>query len=422
MLQIFHKEAAVKVTSRCFHWSVLGAATLSWALLLNSQASAQWPQWRGPNRDGISSETGLLKTWPEDGPQVLWRIPAGEGFAGIAVAAGRAYTLFGQGDDEFVVCLEASSGKELWRFRADTIFTESHGNGPRSTPTVEGDRVFGLSTKGKLYALNSTSGEKVWQRDFVAEFGSSVPSWGFSTSPLVEGELLLVEVGGAAGKSIVAFDKKSGDVVWTSHTDKPAYSSPVATTFNDTRQILFMTASHLVGVAPADGQVYWKYPWSAHGGINVATPILVPGDQIFLSAAYDYGAVLLKMKAADGGIGVEEVWRSKVMKNHFNSSVLHEGYLYGFDNAILKCIEANTGANQWEARGFGKGSLTLADGHLIVLGEEGKLGLIEVSPEAYKEKASAQVLEGRCWTVPTLAGGKLYLRNGKEMICLDVTG
>jgi outer membrane protein assembly factor BamB len=399
----------------------LTTAALCWTGHADGEsAGAEWPQWRGPNRDGISIEKGLLKTWPEGGPKVLWRAPLGEGFSGISISGGRAYTMFAQGDDEFAACLDASTGKEIWRFRTDAKFVEGNGSGPRSTPTVDEGLVFVLGAKGKFFALNSKNGNKVWDHDFVEEFDSSMRNGGFSTSALVEGKLLLVEAGGGAGKSIVAFDKKDGRVAWTSHTDTAGYSSPLAITFNGIRQILFLTSKTLLAVSPVDGQIYWKYPWSAFRGINIATPILVPEDKIFLSASYDYGAVLLRMQAADGTMSVAEVWRSRVMKNHFNSSVLDGNFLYGFDGTILKCIEASSGAQQWRRRDFGKGSLILADGHLIVLGDDGKLALVEVNSTDYKEKARAQVLEGKCWTVPTLAGGKLYIRNEKELVCLDM--
>ena len=231
--------------------------------------------------------------------------------------------------------------------------------------------------------------------------------------------MLLVEVGGeAAGQSIAAFDKGSGALQWTSHTGGAGYSSPIAINALGVRQIVFLTSGNLISVAPEDGQVYWKYPWTQTEGI--ATPIFLPEDRIFISSSYDKGAALLKMTATDEGLGIEEVWKSRVMKNHFNSSVLGGNFLYGFDNAILTCIEASSGTEQWRRRGFGKGSLILADGHLIVLGDAGKLALVEVNSAEYKEKAQAQVLEGKCWTVPTLAGGKLYIRNEKELVCLDM--
>jgi len=389
---------------------------------VNAQADGNkkgdWAQWRGPNRDGVSSATGLLKTWPEGGPQVVWRMPIGEGYSGLSIARGRIYTLSGEAPDEFVLCLDANDGSEIWRFRSDTNFTESHGNGPRSTPTVEGNRVYVQSAKGKLYCLDAESGAKVWHRDLRRHFDSDIPGWGFASSPLIEGDLLLLEVGGKEGQSIAAFDKKTGHVLWTSHTDALAYSSPIALTFNGVRQILFLTQNNLVSVAPADGTVYWTYPWE--GAINIATPIFIPDDKIFISAAYGKGAALLQMNAVNDGIGVEEIWKSRVMKNWINSSVLHKGYLYGFDSSIFKCIEADTGEEQWKVRGFARGSLILADGHLIALGEEGKLALVEATPEAFREKASFQVLEGKCWTQPTLVGGKLYVRNEEEIVCLNV--
>ena len=396
-------------------WYLVGAVLSAKAA---DHSAAEWAQWRGPNRDGISSETGFLKNWSKEGPKVLWHIPLGDGYSGISIAQDKVYTMFAEGNDEFVVCLDASDGGEIWRFRSGTKFTEQRGDGPRSMPTVHNDSVFALGAEGKLYALNAHDGTKLWAHNFVEEFDSKIPTWGFSSSPLVEDNLVIVEAGGRDGKAIVAFDKKSGDVVWTNHTDEVGYSSPISIDFGGVRQIVFLTSKTLLSLAPENGQIYWKYLWPE--GINIATPIFIPDDKIFISASYDKGAVLLRMIADGDGIGIEEVWKSRVMKNHFNSSVLQGDYLYGFDNAILTCIEVNTGEEQWRQRGFGKGSLLLADGYLIILGEGGKLALVEVSPSEYREKARFQLFDDKCWTVPTLAGGRLYLRNQKEMVCLDL--
>ena len=396
-------------------WYLVGATLSTEA---DDNSTVEWAQWRGPNRDGISSETGFLKNWSPEGPKVLWQIPLGDGYSGISIAQDKIYTMFAEGDDEFVICLNASDGVEVWRFRSGTKFTEQRGDGPRSMPTVHGDSVFALGTEGKLYALDAHDGTKLWSHNFVEEFDSKIPTWGFSSSPLIEGDLLIVEAGGKDEKAIVAFDKKSGNVVWTNHTDEVGYSSPIPIDFGGVRQIIFLTSKTLLSLAPENGQIYWKYSWPE--GINIATPIFVPDDKIFISASYDKGAVLLRMVADGDRIGIEEVWKSRVMKNHFNSSVLQGDYLYGFDNAILTCIEANTGEERWRHRGFEKGSLLLADGHLIILGEGGKLALAEISPNEYIEKARFQLFDDKCWTVPTLAGRKLYLRNQKEMLCLDL--
>ena len=406
---------------RQFATALFGVCYLASAVLSAEAAdhsTAEWAQWRGPNRDGISSETGFLKNWSPEGPKVLWHIPLGAGYSGISIAQGKVYTMCAEGSDEYVICLDASNGKEVWRFRSGAKFTEQRGDGPRSMPTVHGDSVFALGAEGKLYALDASDGTKLWAHNFVEEFGSKIPTWGFSSSPLIEGDLVLVEAGGKDGQAIIAFNKKSGDVVWTTHTDEVGYSSPIPIDFGGVRQIIFLTSKTLLSVAPEDGQIYWKYPWPE--GINIATPIFIPDDKIFISASYDKGAVLLKMMTDEEGIGVEEVWKSRVMKNHFNSSVLQGDYLYGFDNAILTCIEVNTGEEQWRQRGFKKGSLLLADGYLIILGEGGKLALAEANPNEYNEKALFQLFDDKCWTVPTLAGGKLYIRNQKEMVCLDL--
>ncbi len=413
------------------------SALLCGAVLTAS--ATEWPQWRGPNRDGVSDEVGILKEWAASGPKVLWSRPLGEGFSGISVSQGRVYTMFSKGNDEFVVCLNATDGQEIWRFRSDKNYHEGQGgNGPRATPTIDGNLLFTISAHGKLYALNAENGEKVWSHDLQRKFGSKMPRWGFSTSPLVDGELLLVEAGGKGEKSIVAFNKSSGDVIWSSHKDKLGYSSPIAITVKGVRQIICFTGTKLVSVSPTDGKIYWEYAWKTGYDVNAATPVFIPPDKVFISSGYDKGAAVLQMRVFishdddraaveqirenQGTIRIEEIWKNRKMKNQFSSSVLHENYLYGFDNSILKCIEADTGEEQWKSRGFGKGTVVLADGHLIILSDRGKLGLAEATPAEYIEKASAKVLSGLCWTAPTLANGKLYVRNEEEIVCLDMTG
>ncbi|MDE0299761.1 MAG: PQQ-like beta-propeller repeat protein [Candidatus Poribacteria bacterium] len=408
------------------------ANLLAVSLLLISGISiagaTDWPQWRGPDKDGISRETGLLKEWPDGGPQVIWRVPLGEGFSGMSVVGGRVYTMFSEGDDEFVVCLDASNGEEIWRFRSDSNYQESMGgNGPRATPTIDGELLFTVTAQGKLYALNTANGAKVWSHDLQAEFGSKMPRWGVCTSPLVEGDLLLVEVGGKEGKSIVAFDKTNGLVVWSSHTDILGYSSPIAVTIGGIRQLIVFTGTQLVSVSPENGKLYWTYPWQTQYDVNAATPVFIPPDKIFISSGYGKGAAVVQIRVMDltessADIRAVEIWKNTDMKNHFATSVLHGDHLYGFDNAILKCIDANSGVEKWKTRGYGKGTLMLADDHLIILSDRGKLGLAEATPSAYTEVASAEVLSGLCWTVPTLANGRLYARNEKEMVCLEVTG
>ena len=395
----------------------------AWLVLFASIAwNADWPQYRGLNRDGISKETAILKTWPANGPKVVWKTPIGDGYSGMAVVANRIYTMDAKGQDEFVLCMDAASGKEIWRYRNDSSFVNDQGNGPRGTPTVESDMVYAFGAQGILTALNAKTGTKVWSHDVKKMLAGKVPIWGFSSSPLIEGDLLILPVGGSENNAVVAFNKKTGAVAWRSQGDEPGYSSAIAVTIKGIRQILVFSGTKLLSVAPTDGKLLWSYNWKTDWFVNAAVPIVVPEDKVFISTAYDVGAALLKVNVAAGKPSVQEVWMNKSMRNHFNTSIYHNGHIYGFDNAVLKCIDANTGEEKWKQPGYGRGSLLLADGHLIVLGERGQLLLVEANPAAYKEKANAQVLQGKTWTMPTLVNGKLYVRNQKEMVCLDIKG
>ena len=396
--------------------------TLALCLAAGAVLAADWPQYRGPNRDGISRETGLLKSWPQGGPKVLWKAPSGDGYSHMAVTGGRLYTMIGQGADEVVVAHDAATGKQVWRVRADAKYSSDQGDGPRSTPVVDGGMVYALSAGGKLLALNAQTGKEVWRHDLRAEMGAKPPQWGISTTPLVEGNLLLVDVGGSDGKSLAAFDKKTGKVVWTSQTDKAGYSAPIGITVNGVRMVIFFTGSSVVAVTPADGKLLWRVPWRTDWDVNAATPIFIAPDKLYVSSGYDTGAGLFRIKAAGKLAMVEEVWKSRGMKNQFSSSVFHNGHIYGFDNRTLKCIEAATGEEKWKQGGLGHGSLILADGHLIVLSESGRLVLAEATPAAYREKAGAEVLSGRCWVAPTLANGVLYVRNQEQMLALKAAG
>ena len=390
-------------------------------VLCFSSAHADWPQWLGPNRTGISSETGVLTTWAKDGPAVVWEKELGEGFSGISVADGRVYTMFSSGEAEFVICLNEETGREIWRFKTgDKYYERQGGNGPRSQPTVDGDRVFVLSAEGWLYALNAKDGKKLWLVDLYDGLGSRVPKFGFSTSPLVEGDLLLLEVGTRQG-TFIALDKTNGNLKWASQRDIVSYSSPIAVDIAGIRQVVFVSGEAAVGLSPTDGTLYWRFPWSTSYDLNIATPIFVPPNHIFISSGYDHGAALLQIEPQGDGLSVKKVWESRGMKNHFGTSLLIGDYIYGFDNAILKCIEAKTGKEQWRHRGYGKGTLIYADGQLIILSDKGKLALADASPTEFREKASAQVLSGKCWTPPTLANGKIFVRDMHRIVCMDVS-
>lgn len=389
---------------------------------LNS-TNHDWPQWRGPNRDGISKESGILKTWAATGPVVLWRVQLGEGFSGIAIARGSAYTMFSRGNDEQLVCLDANTGTEKWRFRTDDKYRNSWGNGPRVTPAVAGEQVYTVSANAKLYALDAKTGVRLWQHDLPKAFGGNVPDLGYSNSPLVAGDLLFVAGCGGQDRSILAFNRRDGRLVWSSYTDHPGYSSPIIITAQSISQAVFFMGSSIVAVAPTDGKVLWNYVWRSSDFENTTTPVFIPNDKLFFSSPHPRaeGTAVLQVTISGERTTVTPIWKSNVMQLHFASAVLHENFLYGTDRYILKCIDARTGEQAWQQRGFGEGSLIMVDGHLLVLGTSGNLALVEAAPAAYQEKASAQILKGRCFTPPAFANGKLYLRNETEMVCLNLS-
>ncbi|HKH49088.1 MAG TPA: PQQ-binding-like beta-propeller repeat protein [Thermoanaerobaculia bacterium] len=396
---------------------LLCGAGLALAAGADPSTGTDWPQFRGPQQNGVSLEKGLLRSWPESGPKILWKKPIGSGFSTVTVVGDALYTMAVEGESEMAYRLRASDGEVVWRMPLGPVFPEIFGNGPRSTPLVEKDVVYVLSATGRLHALKMKDGSRLWEMDLVKELGSPTPQRGFATSPLVDGDLLLLEAGGTEGRAVVALDKTTGKIRWSALNGEPGYATPVAVTIDGVRQYVFVRGEgDIVSLRP-DGKVHWQHPWRAGA---IASPLFLPPNRIFASATDDAGAVLVEIGQAEGKATVREVWNNRLMKNHFSSSVLYEGHIYGFDNASLKCIVAETGEQKWVQRGYGKGSLIAADGLLYILSDQGQLILAEATPEGFREKGKAQVLEGRTWTAPVLSHGRLYLRNDKEMIVVDV--
>lgn len=385
-------------------------------------AGDDWPQFRGPGRDGISRETGLLLDWPADGPPELWRTPLGEGYSGIAVVDGRLFTLFGDRGSEYAVALDGADGSELWRARIDRLYRDGQGNGPRATPTVHDGRAYVLSGGGHLAALDAETGLTTWEHDLPGEYDTGGPNWGWAGSPLVEGSLLLVDVGGDDGASVVAFDLETGVERWRAGDDIPGYAAPVAFTVDGLRHAVFFTGTKVQAVEPSTGRLLWTRGWETSYDVNAATPIFLPPDRLFVASGYGVGSVMLQVRVSGEESTVREMWRSSEMQNQFSSSVLVDGYLYGFNNAILMCIDAATGERMWRMRGYGHGSLIYADEHLIVLGDGGTLGLFRATPGEPAEVARVQIFQSKTWTMPTLSDGRLYARDEKEILALDLRG
>ncbi|MFN2510036.1 MAG: PQQ-binding-like beta-propeller repeat protein [Pyrinomonadaceae bacterium] len=396
----------------------LAVITLFLSIEIAAQVGADWPQWRGPNRDGISKETGLLKQWPQQGPALVWKATgAGAGYSSLSAANGRLYTMGLRGDREFVIAFDIATGKEVWATAHGGAYRDSRGDGPRGTPTFEGGRLYSLGGGGDLSSIDAKTGKIIWSMNVLQKFGGENIGWGISESPLVIGEKLIVNAGGP-GASVVALNKKDGTLIWKSQNDKAGYSSGMPLQIGDTTQVVFFTHNRAVGLDLKDGKLLWDYPRAANNVANVATPV-VRGNRVFISSDYGTGAGMVEIKA-DGK--AQEVYFTKDMRNHHSSSILVGDHLYGFSSSVLTAMRFDTGEIAWRDRSVGKGSLVFADGHLYALSENGVVGLIEASPKGYVEKGRFRIQQDSLptWTHPIVVGGRLYLRDQDTIYAYDV--
>jgi outer membrane protein assembly factor BamB len=384
----------------------------------NVIVAQDWPQWRGPNRDGVSKETGLLKQWPADGPPLAWKAKgAGGGYSSFAIANGRLFTMGLRGSREYIIAFDVADGKEVWATAHGGAFQNDRGDGPRGTPTVDADRIYALGGNGDLSCLEARTGKVVWTMNVLKKFGGQNITWGISESPLVIGEKVLVNAGGP-GASIVALNKTDGSLIWKSQSDEEGYSSAIAVEAAGGTQVVFFTATRAVGLDLADGKLRWEYPRPSNNTANIATPV-ARANRVFISSDYGTGGGLVEIKA-DGK--AQEVYFTKEMRNHHSSSVLIGDYLYGFSSSILTAMKFDTGEVAWKDRSVGKGSLVYADGNLYCLSENGVVGLVEATPTGYKEKGRFHIAQESLptWTHPVVAGGRLYLRDQDTIYAFDV--
>ena len=395
--------------------------------LTASASSGHWPQWRGPDRTDVSKETGLLKSWPEGGPKRVWLFQnAGLGYAGPSIVAGKLFTMGIRDNAEQLIAVDANEGKELWAAKIGEALKNNWGDGPRGTPTVDGDRVYALSGRGDLICASVADGKILWQRT-MKEHGGKTPGWGYTESVLVDGNKVLCTPGGQKG-AIVALDKKTGELLWQSadFTDGAQYASIIAADHNGARQYIQLTMQHVAGLSAKDGKVLWTADWPGKTAV-IPTPIFHDG-QVYVTAGYGVGCMALKI--GDNNT-VSGVYTNKVMKNHHGGVILVDGHLYGHsDGPGWVCQNFKTGEEVWaEKSALGKGAVAYADGMLYCLAENnGTVALVEASPKGWKEhgrfKLDPQTTQrspsGRIWTHPVVTGGRLYLRDQELLSCYDV--
>ena len=408
------------------HWPPLNQISLCLSLAAflllgggHSALAADWPHWRGPDYNGISAEKDWLDHWTDDGPPVAWKASVGIGFSAFAVAQGRAFTMGNADNTDTVYCLDAASGKLIWKqsYPAD-LGDKYFEGGTTGTPTVVGDQVFTASRWGDVFCFAATTGKILWQRNVQKDLGLRVPSWGFSGSPTVLQNLVLLNIGEAG----LALRQATGETVWQSADDDAGYSTPLPWERDGHWQVLLGSAKSYLAVDALTGKEQWRLRWLTQYGVNAADPVIA-GNQIFIASGYGKGAALLQ----PGATAEPEVkWKNKVLRTQINGAVLYQGYLYGSDGDStdkhpLKCVELATGAEKWSAPENTFGALLIANGKLILLGDHGELVTAPATPAEFKPTARAQVLGGKCWTVPVLANGRLYCRNSRgDAVCLDL--
>jgi outer membrane protein assembly factor BamB len=397
---------------------VLGTTTMAF-----QNQGLDWPQWQGPDRTGLSKETGLLQQWPPSGPPLAWSASnLGGGYGSIAVTGDRIFIQAMRGRDSLVSSLKRADGTPVWSKVLGPSASNDRGSGPRGTPTVDGERLYVLTESGDLACLGAKDGSAIWQRNILKDFGGRNIPWLISESPLVDGNAVIVTPGGR-NAGIVSLDKMTGKTIWVSKelSDEAGYASPVVADVQGVRTVMTLTAAAAVGDRASDGKLMWTYRPVANGTANIATPIFFD-NKVFYTSAYGKGGALLALTAQNGSIDAKEIYFTREMQNHHGGVLLVKGYLYGFHNAILTCLEFATGKMMWRDRSVGKGSLTYADGNLYIQSEDNMVGLAEASPAGYKEKGRFRIADQGLpsWAHPVVSGGRLYIRNQGTLAAYDV--
>lgn len=395
------------------------APILATLLLLGplSARAADWPNFRGPNFDGISSEEDFHWQWNVRKPTVRWKTDVGIGFSSVAVSLGKVFTMGNLKDTDYVMAFNEADGKLAWRYTYPCIAGDlSTRPGPRATPTVVGDQVYTLSKLGHLLCLNFDTGQLHWSKNLVSDFGGNYPAWGYSGSPLVYGNLIITETGHEKGRSVIALNRLTGKLVWANGTDRPGYASPVPFKIGQLDGVAVFSGQAITGRWLSNGRPIWRQNWKTTDDVNAASPIIWE-NKVFVSSGYNSGCALIRF----GNNYSRAIWSNRYMRNKHTSCVRIGSHLYGFDEKELRCMDIVTGAINWRSKNYGAGSLTAAGDKLIVLAETGLLAVVEASPWQFKELARVQTLAGKeIWTPPVLANGTIYVRNNGSLLAIDV--
>ncbi len=408
---------------------LLALSLLLLVLLSTHAVAADWPGWRGPRRDGLCSERGLLKQWPEEGPPLLWKKTGlGESYSTPSVVGNMLYTMGDGNGKEWVVALDVSrKGLQVWASATGMIRHKGSGYaGPRSTPTIDDDRLYALGINGELVCMNTRDGSIRWHRNLVEDFGGKIPQWGYSESVLIDGDRAVCTPGGETA-TVAALNKMTGETVWTSPIGQPAsYSSIIPVKIGGVPQYVAFTGKSLLGVAAANGKLLWNYDAPAntsYGGINVATPISL-GQTVFASSGYGTGAGCAWIRRGADGFQAQQIYFTKDLKNHHGGVLLVDGYLYGAnDPGILTCLDYKTGKVMWKSREPGKCSLVYADGMLICRSEKGPVTLVEATPREFRLRGKFDQPDRsgkNAWPYPIVVDGRLYLRDQDVLLCYDL--
>ena len=391
------------------------------ATVAAKQESGYWTSYRGPQRDGHYRQGPILTQWPEVGLKMLWQQPIGGGYASVVVAGRKVFTIEQRRKQEVVAAYDVETGREIWTNAWDADFQESMGGpGPRATPTWHDGKLYALGATGEFRCLDATTGKVIWRKNILEENGAENLPWAMSGSPLVVDDKVIVLPGGTAGKSVVAYNRNTGSVVWTSLNDRGSYTSPMLADLAGKRQILFVTADRAVGIEPGHGKLLWEFPWKTEYDINSAQPLALEPNRVFLSSGYGHGAAVIELEPAGEGFQARQIWANNRMKNKFSSSVLHNGYIYGLDEAILACIDPKTGELKWKGGRYGYGQVLLASGHLIVTTESGEVVLLKATPEEHQEIARFPAVDGKTWNNPAISDGNLFVRNTTDLACFRI--